>query len=107
MDPMHEEMDRQRRGIVGEIVIHVKEEAVEDIFEDGPDEKASNEACAALDKGHSGNAAAQEVGNGCPWVGGEVGEGGCPLDHRAEEEIRRDGAPEHGHHIPLRPGENF
>ncbi len=36
VDAVHEEVERQSHGVVGEQGVHVEEEPVEDVLQDGP-----------------------------------------------------------------------
>ena len=107
---MHEEVQCDSSGVVGEQLVDVEQEAVEDVFQDGPHEVSEEEAQHRLHNGRNGNVYHHEELQRRGRVLGEEGQGVVPegkLHERAYENVTRDGQPERGHDIPRRSSKHL
>ena len=103
---MQQKMERQERRGIREEFVDVEEEAMEAVFEEGPDKVAEHETERGLGvrlEGHREDRAEREQRLHLDRGDGDAGE----LEERAQAEVRGDGEPDEGHDVPRRAREDL
>ncbi len=110
VDAVHEKVERQSNGVVGEQGVHVEEEPVKDVLQDSPRDVAQEKCRDCVCKRDRGNAPGSDYLEGCTRVGGERRErvgAKRELDQGTNEEIRRNGQPYARDDVPRRTREDL
>ena len=103
VNAMQQEVDHQELGMIRQIIVDMKQEPMEPVFEQRPDEIAKDEAQDGFEIRLSGKG--EDKAEREAWVNFERWQmDATELKGRAQADVCRYGQPNRRHHPPLRPG---
>ena len=106
MNSVHQEVNHQRVGVVGQKAVEVEQEPVENVFQKSPHEVTEDERWDGISEGFRSDAASLQCLDRRPRIDGERWKRVCTireLDQGTQANIRCNRQPYGWHNVPSRP----